>query len=122
MKRLGNNDEWDREQTDYKAWDYYPCLERLDDQSHLYKNLQEKLDGVDCWARSCCCLLLFSFGCFQVKAKQNREMLNIPTKIRGNLRLIWVKDHPKFPVYNFSVMFSVITELLQYWSNRERSR
>ena len=42
MKRLGNNfDEWEREFDRLQGMGQKPhALKRLDDQSHLYKNLQ----------------------------------------------------------------------------------
>ena len=44
MKRLGNNfDEWDREADRLQGMGLNPrALKGLDDQSHLYKNLQRR--------------------------------------------------------------------------------
>ena len=43
MKRLGNNfDEWDREAHRLQGYGFNDrAMKRLDDQSHLYKNLQK---------------------------------------------------------------------------------
>jgi hypothetical protein len=44
MKRLGNNfDEWDREAHRLQGYGFNDrAMKELDDQSHLYKNLQKR--------------------------------------------------------------------------------
>ena len=81
MKRLDNNfDEWDREADRLQGMGLLPrALKGLDDQSHLYKNLQRKnWTGLSRWTadtRVYLVCLSFLFGCFRVKAKQNGELL-----------------------------------------------
>ena len=68
MKRLGNNfDEWDREADRLQGMGLQPsALKGLDDQSHLYKNLQGRnWTGLTVgFNSSCCCLnpLFFLFA------------------------------------------------------------